>query len=189
VASAHVRFADREEHVSGRCATPWIRSACTTRICFHGTRGVGKTTLARILAKCLNCERCHLQSLGRSRPAWKSTGPFRRPDGSRCATNTKVDENAPASWDSVYRAEPRRFKVYVIDEVPHALHVGVQRDAQDSRSRPSTSSSFLRHRPQKIPVTVLSAACNSTSSRCLRRDAAHLEAILAEEKLPGEGVR
>src|SRR5574342_185869 len=86
---------------------------------FSGTRGVGKTTLARILAKSLNCE-----TGISSRPCGKCSTCLEI-DASRyvdlievdAATNTKVDEMRQLLENAVYAPTRGRFKVYVIDEV------------------------------------------------------------------------
>src|SRR5258708_8298238 len=86
---------------------------------FSGTRGVGKTTLARILAKCLNCE-----TGISSHPCGKCSACMEIDSGRfvdlievDAATNTKVDEMRQLLENSVYVPTRGRFKVYVIDEV------------------------------------------------------------------------
>src|ERR1700674_4767680 len=86
---------------------------------FTGTRGVGKTTLARILAKCLNCETGIT-----AQPCGKCSACLEI-DGGRfvdllevdAATNTKVDEMRQLLETAQYAPTRGRFKVYVIDEV------------------------------------------------------------------------
>src|SRR5450631_1768742 len=86
---------------------------------FTGTRGVGKTTIARILAKCLNCETGIT-----SEPCGKCSACLEI-DGGRfvdllevdAATNTKVDEMRQLLDTAQYAPTRGRFKVYVIDEV------------------------------------------------------------------------
>jgi DNA polymerase-3 subunit gamma/tau len=86
---------------------------------FSGTRGVGKTTVARILAKCLNCE-----TGISSRPCGKCAACVEIDSGRYvdllevdAATNTKVDEMRQLLENAVYAPTRGRFKVYVIDEV------------------------------------------------------------------------
>jgi DNA polymerase-3 subunit gamma/tau len=157
---------------------------------FSGTRGVGKTTLARILAKCLNCETGITSS-----PCGKCSACVEIDSGRfvdlievDAATNTKVDEMRQLLENSVYAPTRGRFKVYVIDEV-HMLSTSAFNAMLKTLEEPPEHIKFVLATtdPQKIPVTVL--------SRCLQFNlkqmpapaiAAHLEAILAQEKLPAE---
>src|SRR6266704_1978753 len=158
---------------------------------FSGTRGVGKTTLARIVAKCLNCE-----TGISSRPCGKCSACVEI-DGVRfvdlievdAATNTKVDEMRQLLENSVYAPIRGRFKVYVIDEV-HMLSTSAFNAMLKTLEEPPEHIKFILATtdPQKIPATVL--------SRCLQFNlkqmpaqaiASHLEKILAEEKIPAEG--
>src|SRR5213594_3207850 len=157
---------------------------------FTGTRGVGKTTLARILAKCLNCETGITPQ-----PCGKCSACLEI-DGGRfvdllevdAATNTKVDEMRQLLENSVYSPARGRFKVYVIDEV-HMLSTSAFNAMLKTLEEPPEHIKFILATtdPQKIPVTVL--------SRCLQFNlkqmppaaiVAHLAHILEEEKVPAE---
>jgi DNA polymerase-3 subunit gamma/tau len=158
---------------------------------FSGTRGVGKTTLARILAKALNCE-----TGVSSRPCGKCSscteidaGRFVDLIEVDAATNTKVDEMRQLLENSVYAPTRGRFKVYVIDEV-HMLSASAFNAMLKTLEEPPEHIKFILATtdPQKIPVTVL--------SRCLQFNlkqmpasliAARLADILAEEKLTADG--
>src|SRR6266700_2030174 len=159
---------------------------------FAGTRGVGKTPLARLLAKCLNCE-----TGISSRPCGKCSACVEIDAGRfidlievDAATNTKVDEMRQLLENSVYAPTRGRFKVYVIDEV-HMLSTSAFNAMLKTLEEPPEHIKFILATtdPQKIPVTVL--------SRCLQFNlkqmpspaiADHLGRILAEEKTPAEGA-
>src|SRR5574340_1620172 len=154
---------------------------------FTGTRGVGKTTLARILAKSLNCE-----SGITSSPCGVCTA-CREIDAGRfvdlievdAATNTKVDEMRQLLENAVYAPTAGRFKVYVIDEV-HMLSNSAFNAMLKTLAEPPEHIKFILATtdPQKIPVTVL--------SRCLQFNlkqmpaaaiSAHLAGILERESI------
>ena len=157
---------------------------------FSGTRGVGKTTLARILAKCLNCE-----TGISSHPCGKCSACVEIDAGRfvdlievDAATNTKVDEMRQLLENSVYAPGRGRFKVYVIDEV-HMLSTSAFNAMLKTLEEPPEHMKFILATtdPQKIPVTVL--------SRCLQFNlkqmpsqaiSGHLAAILGEEKIAAE---
>jgi DNA polymerase-3 subunit gamma/tau len=152
---------------------------------FTGTRGVGKTTLARILAKCLNCETGIT-----AQPCGKCSACLEI-DGGRfvdllevdAATNTKVDEMRQLLDTAQYAPTRGRFKVYVIDEV-HMLSTSAFNAMLKTLEEPPEHLKFILATtdPQKIPVTVL--------SRCLQFNlkqmptgaiAGHLANVLAKE--------
>ncbi len=158
---------------------------------FSGTRGVGKTTLARILAKCLNCETGVSSSpCGKCSACMEiDAGRFVDLIEVDAATNTKVDEMRQLLENSVYAPSRGRFKVYVIDEV-HMLSTSAFNAMLKTLEEPPEHVKFILATtdPQRIPVTVLSRCLQFNLKQVLSRAiAAHLEAILAEEKLPGEG--
>ncbi len=157
---------------------------------FSGTRGVGKTTLARILAKCLNCETGISSS-----PCGKCSACVEIDAGRfvdlievDAATNTKVDEMRQLLENSVYAPSRGRFRVYVIDEV-HMLSTSAFNAMLKTLEEPPEHVKFILATtdPQKIPVTVLSRCLQFNLKQMPSRAiAAHLEAVLAEEKLPAE---
>ena len=130
---------------------------------FTGTRGVGKTTIARILAKCLNCE------TGITPEPCGKCSACQEIDGGRfvdllevdAATNTKVDEMRQLLDTAQYAPTRGRFKVYVIDEV-HMLSNSAFNAMLKTLEEPPEHLKFILATtdPQKIPVTVL--------SRCLQ---------------------
>src|ERR671928_1748000 len=157
---------------------------------FTGTRGVGKTTLARILAKCLNCEAgVTPEPCGRCSACVEI-------DGGRfvdllevdAATNTKVEEMRQLLETAQYAPTKARYKVYVIDEV-HMLSTSAFNAMLKTLEEPPEHMKFILATtdPQKIPVTVL--------SRCLQFNlkqmppaaiVSHLGKILSEEKIEFE---
>lgn len=130
---------------------------------FTGTRGVGKTTIARILAKSLNCEGgvtatpCGVCSACLE----IDSGRFVDLLEVDAATNTRVDEMRQLLENAVYAPTRGRFKVYVIDEV-HMLSNSAFNAMLKTLEEPPEHVKFILATtdPQKIPVTVL--------SRCLQ---------------------
>lgn len=130
---------------------------------FTGTRGVGKTTIARILAKSLNCES------GVSASPCGKCSACTEIDAGRfvdllevdAATNTKVDEMRQLLENAIYAPTRGRYKVYVIDEV-HMLSNSAFNAMLKTLEEPPEHVKFILATtdPQKIPVTVL--------SRCLQ---------------------
>ncbi|MBI2755029.1 MAG: DNA polymerase III subunit gamma/tau, partial [Betaproteobacteria bacterium] len=157
---------------------------------FTGTRGVGKTTLARILAKCLNCETGITAA-----PCGRCT-PCLEIDGGRfvdyvemdAASNRGVDEMTQLLERAVYAPTSGRFKVYVIDEV-HQLSGHAFNAMLKTLEEPPEHLKFILATtdPQKVPVTVLSR-CLQFNLKQMPRDqiAGHLARILEAEGLPFE---
>jgi len=153
-----------------------------------GTRGVGKTTLARILAKALNCER------GVSSTPCGGCGPCREIDAGRfvdlieldAASNTQVDNMRELLENALYAPTGGRYKVYIIDEV-HMLSRSAFNAMLKTLEEPPEHVKFVLATtdPQKIPVTVL--------SRCLQFNlkqiphgliGARLRHVLDQEGIP-----
>jgi DNA polymerase-3 subunit gamma/tau len=157
---------------------------------FTGTRGVGKTTLARILAKCLNCETgVTAQPCGKCAACVEiDAGRFVDLLEVDAATNTRVEEMRQLLETAQYTPTRGRFKVYVIDEV-HQLSGHAFNSMLKTLEEPPEHVKFILATtdPQKIPVTVL--------SRCLQFNlkqmppaaiAGHLAKVLAAEKIEYE---
>ena len=130
---------------------------------FTGTRGVGKTTIARILAKSLNCETgLSARPCGKCR-ACTEIDEGRFPDYLEldAASNRGVDEMAQLLDNAVYAPVSGRYKVYVIDEV-HMLSTHAFNAMLKTLEEPPPHVVFILATtdPQKVPVTVL--------SRCLQ---------------------
>ena len=135
---------------------------------FTGTRGVGKTTLSRILAKCLNCVGPDGTGGITSKPCGICQ-PCTEIDAGRFvdyiemdgASNRKVEEMAQLLEQAIYAPANARFKVYTIDEV-HMLSPYAFNAMLKTLEEPPEHVKFILATtdPQKIPVTVL--------SRCLQ---------------------
>ncbi|HUP30141.1 MAG TPA: DNA polymerase III subunit gamma/tau [Usitatibacter sp.] len=157
---------------------------------FTGTRGTGKTTLARILAKAINCETGIT-----SRPCGKckacteiDAGRFVDLLEVDAATNTKVDEMRELLDTAQYMPVAGRFKVYIIDEV-HMLSRHAFNSMLKTLEEPPEHVKFILATtdPQRLPVTVL--------SRCLQFNlkpqpppliAQHLKRVLEAEQVAFE---
>src|SRR5215472_2591345 len=130
---------------------------------FTGTRGVGKTTIARIFAKSLNCER------GQGAEPCGECATCLDIDAGRfvdlleidAASNTGVDDVREVIENAQYAPARGRFKVYLVDEV-HMLSKPAFNALLKTLEEPPPHVKFLLATtdPQKLPVTVL--------SRCLR---------------------
>ncbi len=145
---------------------------------FTGTRGVGKTTLARILAKSLNCEKgISANPCGKCSACTEiDAGRFVDLMEVDAATNTKVEEMRQLLENAVYSPSRGRFKVYVIDEV-HMLSTSAFNAMLKTLEEPPDHVKFILATtdPQKIPVTVL--------SRCLQFNLKQMPAISISEHL------
>ena len=157
---------------------------------FTGTRGVGKTTVARILAKSLNCEKgITAKPCGVCDACTEiDRGRFVDLIEVDAASNTQVDAMRDLLDNAQYAPTSGRFKVYIIDEV-HMLSKSAFNAMLKTLEEPPAHVKFILATtdPQKVPVTVL--------SRCLQfnlRQMAgtsiieHLQNILGQENIPFE---
>ena len=155
---------------------------------FTGTRGTGKTTLARILAKCLNCEQGVGANPCGSCSACQSIDEGRFVDLIEvdAASRAKVDETRDLMDNVQYAPTAGRFKVYLIDEV-HMFSGHSFNALLKTLEEPPPHVKFLlaTTEPKRIPVTIL--------SRCIQFNLKHLapaqiEAQL-EKILDAEGIQ
>jgi len=162
---------------------------------FTGTRGVGKTTIARILAKALNCIGPDGQGKMTSQPCGKCAACLEIDAGRYvdyiemdAASNRGVDEMAQLLEKASYAPSNGRYKVYMIDEV-HMLTNHAFNAMLKTLEEPPEHVKFILATtdPQKIPVTIL--------SRCLQFNlkqmpvpliVEHLQTVLAAEKVESE---
>ena len=137
---------------------------------FTGTRGVGKTTIARILAKCLNCERGIS-----SQPCGECSSCIDIDEGRfvdmleiDAASRTKVDDTRDLLDSVPYSTSRGRFKVYIIDEV-HMLSNSSFNALLKTLEEPPPHVKFVLATtdPEKIPVTILSRCLQFNLKRLL----------------------
>ncbi|MGY6554277.1 MAG: DNA polymerase III subunit gamma/tau [Wenzhouxiangella sp.] len=157
---------------------------------FTGTRGVGKTTIARILAKSLNClEGISAEPCGVCEHCVAiDEGRFVDLLEIDAASRTKVDDTREILDNVQYAPARGRFKVYLIDEV-HMLSTHSFNALLKTLEEPPEHVKFVLATtdPQKIPVTILSR-CLQFNLRRLKADEirSQMEKILAEEGIQAE---
>ena len=176
-----------QEHVVRALSNALAQGRLHHAYLFTGTRGVGKTTLARILAKCLNCE------TGVTPTPCGECSACRQLEGGRfvdlieidAASYTGVDNMREVLDNAQYAPTAGRYKVYIIDEV-HMLSKNAFNAMLKTLEEPPSHVVFILATtdPQKVPITVL--------SRCLQfnlkqmppgRVADHLQRVLNNEAI------
>ncbi|QEL11560.1 DNA polymerase III subunit gamma/tau [Kushneria phosphatilytica] len=179
-----------QEHVSRALINALDQGRLHHAYLFTGTRGVGKTTLARILAKCLNCEQ------GVTSTPCGQCDTCRTIDEGRfvdlievdAASRTRVEDTRELLENVQYAPTQGRYKVYLVDEV-HMLSTHSFNALLKTLEEPPPHVKFLLATtdPQKLPVTVL--------SRCLQfalkqmtpeRIVEHLGQVLNSEQVEFE---
>ena len=157
---------------------------------FSGTRGVGKTTLARILAKSLNCEKgVSSTPCGECQSCVEvDEGRFVDLIEVDAASRTKVDDTRDLLDNVQYAPSRGRYKVYLIDEV-HMLSTSSFNALLKTLEEPPPHVKFLfaTTDPQKLPVTVLSRCLQFNLRRLeLKQISDHLQFILQQEEIASE---
>ena len=179
-----------QEHVLRSLANALASGRVHHAFLFAGTRGVGKTTVARILAKCLNCER------GVSAEPCLECGSCREIEAGRsidlievdAASRTKVDDTRELLDNVQYAPSRSRYKIYLVDEV-HMLSASSFNALLKTLEEPPPHVKFLfaTTDPQKLPATVLSRCLQFNLKRLsVPLIAARLAHILEAEKMVGE---
>ena len=157
---------------------------------FTGTRGVGKTTIARIIAKCLNCE------TGITSTPCGTCSVCQEIDEGRfvdlieidAASRTKVEDTRELLDNVQYAPSRGRFKVYLIDEV-HMLSSHSFNALLKTLEEPPPYVKFILATtdPQKLPATILSRCLQfSLKNMTPERVVEHLTHVLGVENVPFE---
>jgi DNA polymerase-3 subunit gamma/tau len=179
-----------QEHVVTALSNALSRGRLHHAYLLTGTRGVGKTTIARILAKSLNC------ATGVTATPCGACDACRDIDAGRfvdlleldAASNTGVDNMREILDNARYAPTVGRYKVYLIDEV-HMLSKGAFNSMLKTLEEPPEHVKFVLATtdPQKIPVTVLSRCLQFNLKPLPAQDiASRIEAILVQEGVPHE---
>ncbi len=162
---------------------------------FTGTRGVGKTTVSRILAKSLNCQGPDGQGGITATPCGVcqacqdiDAGRFIDYTELDAASNRGVDEVQTLLEQAVYKPVQGRFKVFMIDEVHMLTNTAFNAMLKTLEEPPEYLKFVLATTdPQKVPVTVLSR-CLQFNLRPMAPQTVleHLQTVLAQEQVPSE---
>ena len=159
---------------------------------FSGTRGVGKTTIARILAKCLNCDS---SSKPTSKPCNKCSNTMEITAGRSvdfleidAASNTQVDKIRELIETVEYKPAKGRFKIYLIDEV-HMLSAASFNALLKTLEEPPAHVIFIfaTTNPEKIPKTVQSR-CLQLNLKTVNEELlfSHFKKILKQENIESD---
>ncbi|MBV8035091.1 DNA polymerase III subunit gamma/tau [Roseateles sp.] len=185
-----------QEHVVQALANALTQGRLHHAYLFTGTRGVGKTTVSRILAKSLNCTGPDGEGGITAQPCGVCAA-CRDIDAGRfvdyveldAASNRGVEEISQLLDQAVYKPVVGRFKVYMIDEV-HMLSNTAFNAMLKTLEEPPEYLKFVLATtdPQKVPVTVLSRCLQFNLRPMAAADVqSHLGSVLGAESVPAEG--
>ena len=184
-----------QEHVVQALTNALVQQRLHHAYLFTGTRGVGKTTVSRILAKSLNCQGLDGQGGITAEPcgvcqACRDIDAGRFVDYTEldAASNRGVDEVQSLLEQAVYKPVQGRFKVFMIDEVHMLTNTAFNAMLKTLEEPPEYLKFVLATTdPQKVPVTVLSR-CLQFNLRPMAPETVfeHLTQVLAQENLPAE---
>ncbi|WP_019429346.1 DNA polymerase III subunit gamma/tau [Limnohabitans sp. Rim47] len=184
-----------QEHVVQALTNALVQQRLHHAYLFTGTRGVGKTTVSRILAKSLNCQGVDGQGGITAEPcgvcqACRDIDAGRFVDYTEldAASNRGVDEVQSLLEQAVYKPVQGRFKVFMIDEVHMLTNTAFNAMLKTLEEPPEYLKFVLATTdPQKVPVTVLSR-CLQFNLRPMAPETVfeHLTQVLAAEQLPAE---
>src|SRR5687768_2691615 len=179
----HIARTLKKAIASGRIAHAYL---------FCGTRGTGKTSTARILAKCLNCQKSDGPTPTPCNECESCKGIARGEDMDvieiDAASNTGVDNVRDIIENAQYRPARSRFKIYIVDEV-HMLSKNAFNALLKTLEEPPSHVKFIlaTTEPEKVLPTILSR-CQRYDFRNIptREIAAHLKAIVKKEKVQAD---
>ena len=179
-----------QEHVTQSLINALIHNRLHHAYLFTGTRGVGKTTVARILAKAINCE-----NLIDANPCGSCTSCLALAEGRLidlievdAASKTKVEDTRDLLDNAQYAPNSSQYKVYLIDEV-HMLSTHSFNALLKTLEEPPEHVKFLLATtdPQKIPATVLSRCLQFNLKRLtISQICQQMAYILTEERIDFE---
>ena len=177
-----------QEHVVRAISNALTQNRLHHAYLLTGTRGVGKTTLARIIAKALNCETgVTATPCGKCAACVEiDSGRFIDLIELDAASNTQVDNMRELLENAMYAPTSGRFKVYIIDEV-HMLSRNAFNAMLKTLEEPPAHVKFILATtdPQKIPVTVLSRCLQFNLKQIpLAQIRGQLENVLGKEGVP-----
>lgn len=157
---------------------------------FTGTRGVGKTTLARIFAKCLNCETGVTSKPCDACPTCQAinAGKFLDLIEVDAASRTKVEDTRDLLENVQYTPTQGRYKIYLIDEV-HMLSTHSFNALLKTLEEPPAYVKFLlaTTEPKRLPITILSRCLQFNLNHVsIDKIANHLAHICKTENIPFE---